>query len=123
MNPKASLKSLKVKVRPIASRPGVSDQPGNCASADLRASADSRSVMLASRFHTSITLTPRGSLWIPAKNKAAERFQAKHALGLDPGVDAGSHQENASKNEPYPRPMAAHHGGNHDGDVTTVLQG
>jgi len=38
----------------MASRPGVSDQPDNCASADFLASADSRSVMLASRFHTGI---------------------------------------------------------------------
>jgi hypothetical protein len=26
-----------------------------------------------------------------------ERFQAKHALGLDPGVGASSREENASK--------------------------
>jgi hypothetical protein len=26
-----------------------------------------------------------------------ERFQAKHALGFDPGVDTGSREENASK--------------------------
>jgi hypothetical protein len=75
MNPNASLKSLKVKVRPIASRPGVSDQPDNCANADFRASAVSRSVMRASRVYTGFTLTPRGRLWIPAKNKAAARVQ------------------------------------------------
>ena len=28
-----------------------------------------------------------------------ERFQAKHALGLDPGVKTGSRQENASNQE------------------------
>jgi hypothetical protein len=28
-----------------------------------------------------------------------ERFQAKHALGLDPGVGTGSREENASKQE------------------------
>jgi hypothetical protein len=28
-----------------------------------------------------------------------ERFPAKHALGLDPGVDTGSREENASKQE------------------------
>src|SRR5216684_4009764 len=28
-----------------------------------------------------------------------ERFPAKHALGLDPGVEAGSRQENASNQE------------------------
>ena len=28
-----------------------------------------------------------------------ERFQAKHALGLDPGVEPGSRQENASNHE------------------------
>ena len=28
---------------------------------------------------------------------ALKRFQAKHALGLDPGVDTGSREENASK--------------------------
>jgi hypothetical protein len=27
------------------------------------------------------------------------RFQAKHALGLDPGVESGSRQENASNRE------------------------
>jgi len=59
MNPKASLKSLKVKVRPIASRPGVSDQPGSSASADFRASADSRSAMIASPFQSASTLTPK----------------------------------------------------------------
>jgi hypothetical protein len=26
-----------------------------------------------------------------------KRFQAKHALGLDPGMEAGSRKENASK--------------------------
>jgi hypothetical protein len=26
-----------------------------------------------------------------------KRFRAKHALGLDPGVDPGSRKENASK--------------------------
>jgi hypothetical protein len=30
---------------------------------------------------------------------ALERFQAKHALGLDPGVATGSRQENASDQE------------------------
>jgi len=34
----------------------------------------------------------RGSL-------ALERFRAKHALGLDPGVGTGSREENASKQE------------------------
>jgi hypothetical protein len=29
-----------------------------------------------------------------------KRFQAKHALGLDPGVGAGSRQENASGLKP-----------------------
>jgi hypothetical protein len=28
-----------------------------------------------------------------------KRFQAKHALGLDPGVETGSRQENASNQE------------------------
>jgi hypothetical protein len=28
-----------------------------------------------------------------------ERFRAKHALGLDPWVDAGSREEDASKQE------------------------
>jgi hypothetical protein len=31
------------------------------------------------------------------------RFPAKHALGLDPGVDTGSREENASKQEIEPR--------------------
>src|SRR6185437_15874041 len=50
MNPKASLKSLKVKVRAIASRPCASAQPGSPLRADFRASADSRSAMLVSLF-------------------------------------------------------------------------
>ena len=45
MNPKASLKSLNVKVRAIASRPATSLHPGNPLRADFRASADSRSAM------------------------------------------------------------------------------
>jgi hypothetical protein len=49
MNPKASLKSLKVKVRAIASRPAVSVQPGSPLRADFRASTDSRSAMTISR--------------------------------------------------------------------------
>ena len=61
MNPKASLKSLKVKVRAIASRPGVSDQPESSASADFRASADSRSAMIASPFQSARTLTPKAA--------------------------------------------------------------
>jgi hypothetical protein len=28
--------------------------------------------------------------------RLTKRFRAKHALGLDPGVDTGSRQENAS---------------------------
>src|ERR1700722_13875186 len=48
MNPKASLKSLKMKVRAIASRPVVSVQPRNPLRADFRASADSRSAMMTS---------------------------------------------------------------------------
>ena len=70
MNPKASLKSLKVKVRAIASRPGVSDQPGSSASADFRASADSRSAMIASAFDAYATLTPKAASGIPAPNGA-----------------------------------------------------
>jgi hypothetical protein len=31
------------------------------------------------------------------RRKGPSRFPAKHALGLDPGVDAGSREENASK--------------------------
>jgi hypothetical protein len=64
MNPKASLKSLKVKVRVIASRPGVSDQPGSSASADFRASADSRSAMIVSRFSSSYSNTG-GRIGVP----------------------------------------------------------
>jgi hypothetical protein len=33
-------------------------------------------------------------------NIDSERFRAKHALGLDPGVGTGSRQENASKQKP-----------------------
>ena len=67
MNPKASLKSLKVKVRPIASRPDVSDQPGSSAIADFRASADSRSAMIASRFRPRLYPNTEGRIGIPAK--------------------------------------------------------
>jgi hypothetical protein len=35
--------------------------------------------------------------------RAPEHFRAKHALGLDPGVDTGSREENASKQEIEPR--------------------
>jgi hypothetical protein len=44
--------------------------------------------------------------------RGSERFQAKHALGLDPGVDTGSHRENASNQESrYPFRF------NRDGDL------
>jgi hypothetical protein len=33
---------------------------------------------------------------------SAARFQAKHALGLDPGVETGSREENASNKEIKP---------------------
>jgi len=33
----------------------------------------------------------------------SERFQAKHALGLDPGLETGSREENASKQRLEPR--------------------
>src|SRR5579885_2591202 len=59
MNPKASLKFLKVKVRTIASRSGTSAQPGSPFRADVRASADSRSTMLVSLFAPPI-LPPNG---------------------------------------------------------------
>jgi hypothetical protein len=32
--------------------------------------------------------------------RSRKRFQAKHALGLDPWVDPGSREENASKEKP-----------------------
>src|SRR3977135_2502810 len=113
MNPKASLKSLKIKVRPIASRPGVSDQPDNCASADFRASADSLSVMFASRFHTGITLTPEDTLWIPAGNKAAGVFFERS------GYRFASRKRVKHESWAYAqaRPMAARGGGKHDRDV------
>src|SRR5947209_19694768 len=55
MNPNASLKSLKLKVRAMASRPGTSFQPGNALRADFRASADSRSAMAGLPFHNYFT--------------------------------------------------------------------
>ena len=39
------------------------------------------------------------SLGQAAPHSALERFRAKHALGLDPGVESGSREENASKQE------------------------
>jgi hypothetical protein len=33
------------------------------------------------------------------KDAKIERFRAKHALGRDPGVDTGSREENASKQQ------------------------
>ena len=56
-----------MKVRVIASRPGVSAQPESSTSADFRASADSRSAMFASRFRPSQTLTPKAAPGIPVK--------------------------------------------------------
>jgi hypothetical protein len=75
MNPNASLKSLKTKVRAIASRPAVSVHPGNPFRADFLASADSRSAMIASRFHD-ITLTPIGTLGIHATIRRQSRSKA-----------------------------------------------
>jgi hypothetical protein len=70
MNPNASLKSLNVKIRSIASRPGVSAHPGKPFSADFRASADSRSAMTAFLpFCTSHTLTQKG---VPGIHAAME---------------------------------------------------
>jgi len=34
---------------------------------------------------------------MPALEFRPKRFRAKHALGLDPGADTGSREENASK--------------------------
>ena len=34
-----------------------------------------------------------------ARLRRLERFQAKHALGFDPGVETGTRQENASNQE------------------------
>src|SRR5579872_2415059 len=48
MKPNASLKSLKTKVRSIASRPAASFHPLKPFSADLRASADIRSITASS---------------------------------------------------------------------------
>jgi hypothetical protein len=36
---------------------------------------------------------------LQAQGRELERSRAKHALGLDPGVDTGSREENASKQE------------------------
>jgi hypothetical protein len=71
MNPKASLKSLKVKVRPIASRPDVSDQPGSSAIADFRASAVSRSAMIASRFRPRLYPNTEGRIGDPCLKQPA----------------------------------------------------
>jgi hypothetical protein len=54
MNPKASLKSLNVKVRVIASRSAISDQPDKPLRADFRASADKRSTIIASLFASTL---------------------------------------------------------------------
>src|SRR5262245_38173644 len=62
MKPNASLKSLKVKVRAIASRPGTSDQPASSANAACLASVDNRSAMLRLHLHGNFTLTPTGAL-------------------------------------------------------------
>jgi hypothetical protein len=56
MKPKAWLKSLKMKVLAIASRPATSAQPGSSLKADFRASADSRSAMIASVFQLDFAL-------------------------------------------------------------------
>src|SRR5258708_26285405 len=66
MKPKASLKSLKMKVRAIASRPCVSVHPDKSFRAHVRASADSRSTMVASRHILNLILTPTGSRGIHA---------------------------------------------------------
>src|SRR4051794_16106326 len=50
MKPNASLKSLNVKVRAIASPPLASAQPASPCRADFRASAVRRSTMMASCF-------------------------------------------------------------------------
>jgi hypothetical protein len=40
------------------------------------------------------------SEWLVERDAGAlERFRTKHALGLDPGVDTGSREENASRQE------------------------
>src|SRR5665647_1388115 len=82
MNPNASLKSLKVKVRAIASRPAVSVHPGNPFRADFRASADNRSAMTASRFRLTYPNTRR-RLKDPRHNKAAKPAQGRS--GAAPG--------------------------------------
>src|ERR1700737_2480832 len=76
MNPNASLKSLKTKVRAIASRPGVSVHPGNPFRADFLASADSRSTMIASRFPRHYPNTDRHPR-DPCHNKAAKPVQSR----------------------------------------------
>jgi hypothetical protein len=43
------------------------------------------------------TIEPFHTHGIPPVGGRLERFRAKHALGLDPGVDTGSRKENASK--------------------------
>jgi hypothetical protein len=49
----------------MASRPGVSDQPGNSASADFRASADSRSAMPRLLFSRSLYPNTAGQVLDP----------------------------------------------------------
>jgi hypothetical protein len=57
-----------VNVRVIASRPATSDQPASPCSADFRASADSRSAMIASSLQWNsilpLSVTPRFTLSI-----------------------------------------------------------
>src|ERR1700730_10141632 len=86
MKPNASLKSLKMKVRAIASRPGVSAHSDSPLRADFRASADSRSAMIASRFTPALPYHrsgPSGSL----PKSAAKPVQGRagnHAADVTP---------------------------------------
>jgi hypothetical protein len=74
------LKSLKVKVRAIASRPGVSVHPGKPFRADFRASSDSRSTMIAFLLlHAHLTLTPNDAFGVHA---TIER-QSQSRVGCD----------------------------------------
>src|SRR5271167_4262098 len=102
MNPKASLKSLKVKVRAIASRPGVSVHPGKPVRADFRASADSRSTMIA---FLPFLRQPYRNTERPARDPCRKREQGGFRIGWRGGsaVLHSRHRSIKADFEPKPR--------------------
>src|ERR1700722_20466254 len=88
MKPNASLKSLKTKVRSIASRPASSFHPGRPFSADLRDSADNRSVTMASLLDPDrLFNTDRPNMIRQRKKRAFRKDRAKtKTCGRIPGL-------------------------------------